>query len=321
MMERKALAPWNKYKIGAVPNGRWQNEDCQSLEKVYHVAHLRNAVRIVEDGKIKQGLIYDKSKLNTSRVLVVWLSPNRWYNGSRYGNISFEFDFTELVAGKKYYWVEVMKEYTPHASRILITSEDFDSILTPYDPTQGDGPWFYDTESNSHYWNGKYCLEFMFSRDLPLDISQDVSFIDHHRTYCNMKDHVCADQSMPKEDVNARFIAYLIAGTDAIDTRLFTRKSLRGSAPAEAFQSGMEHIVQLGARPRKEKRWGELLAVDDLAIVTAKAALLFLYQDKKIEFKKMVRQFANIDEFIGCLKAIVIEKFGVDKPTLRFLDD
>jgi len=321
MKEGKKLPPWNKYKIGALPKGKWQNADCESLKKVYHVAHLANAVRILEDEKIKQGLIYDKSKLNTSRILVTWLSPNIWYHGSRYGNISFEFDFTELVAGKNYYWVEAMKEYTPHACRILITTEDFDDILTPYDPTRGDGPWYYDTVNDCHYWNGTYCLEFMFTRDLPLSISENVTFTKHHSAFCNMKGHACADQSMTKEYVNARFIAYLIAGTTSIETKLFTKESRRGLAPSDGLESGLEHILQLGIKPIKEKRWGKLLADDDLAIVTANAALLFLYQDKKVDFRKMVRQFSNIDAFVECLKGIVMEKFGIDKPTLRFMDD
>ncbi|WP_109693849.1 hypothetical protein [Chitinophaga deserti] len=321
MKKRKTHYPWSEYKIGPVPTRNYPSNDCQILDKVYHVAHLATAVRIVEDGKIKQGLIYDKSKLNTSRILVTWLSPNVWYHGSQYGNISFEFDFSKLVAGKNYYWVEVMEEYNPHACRILITTENFDGTLIPYVPTQGDGPWYYDVENKRHYWNGTYCLEFMFTRDLSLSIANEVSFTGHHSEYCNMKESACRDQKVPKQYINARFVSHLTASLVSVDSKLFTRNVRRGIGPAEGLRSGLEQIVQEGIKPNRDKKWGDLESDSDLAEATVKAALNFLSQDNKSDFRKMVRQFCNIDSFTECLKEIVAEKFGIDKPTLRFLDD
>jgi hypothetical protein len=46
------------------------------LTTVRHVAHVSSARRVVEDGRIKAGLVYDESRLNKSRISVVWVSAN-----------------------------------------------------------------------------------------------------------------------------------------------------------------------------------------------------------------------------------------------------
>src|SRR5262249_11522 len=113
---------WEKYKVGkpsTKPN--WINPDCQSLEHIFHVAHIPVALDIVRTGYLMPRLVYDKSKLNRRRITVTWLSPNFWNAGSRYGNVQFVFDWKTLVGGegKFFYWVEAV-DYNPHACRILV---------------------------------------------------------------------------------------------------------------------------------------------------------------------------------------------------------
>jgi hypothetical protein len=76
------MPDWDKYRIR-------RSEEVE-IETVRHIAHVPTAKRIIEDGRIKSGLIYDQSVLNRSRISVVWLSANTWANGSMYGTVAFE---------------------------------------------------------------------------------------------------------------------------------------------------------------------------------------------------------------------------------------
>jgi hypothetical protein len=51
------------------------------LSEVAHVAHIQNALSIVADGLFRPGLVSDRSKLNTTRTLVTWLSPKELPQG------------------------------------------------------------------------------------------------------------------------------------------------------------------------------------------------------------------------------------------------
>lgn len=73
------------------------------LTSLYHVTHAHIAQRIIEDGQITRGLVYDESRLNVTRRTVVWVSPNTSHNGSRYGTVQFEFDWASLLAGRNIY--------------------------------------------------------------------------------------------------------------------------------------------------------------------------------------------------------------------------
>lgn len=179
-----ASKPWKQYKVGIVSTKPgWTNVDCQLFGEVSHVSHVRSAINIIEDKKIKQGLVFDESILNTERVLVSWVSPNSWVDGYRYGNVRFTFDFARLIKDKNYYWVEVMLKYSPPACRILVTAKDHSARLATYDPKKGDGPWWYDSVNDKHYFNGNHTLEFMFEEDLPIRDLKKLDFVQHHSHY------------------------------------------------------------------------------------------------------------------------------------------
>jgi hypothetical protein len=116
----------------AFDTANWENSDCCPFEMVHHTCHVADAFRMFEGRKIRSSLIWDESRLNNTRTCVAWLSPNHWTNGSLYGNINFHFDWRDLVAGKRSYWVEAIKSYRPPAFRILITAKDPGSGLQPY---------------------------------------------------------------------------------------------------------------------------------------------------------------------------------------------
>jgi len=120
---------WQEFKVKKTRKGA---EVCSKLEEIFHVTHLEAAHRILVDGRLHAGLVFDESRLNKERILVNWLSPNYWHRGSRYGNVQFSFDFSQLIEGKRFYWVEVMRKYRPKACRILITDEEYTGRLEEY---------------------------------------------------------------------------------------------------------------------------------------------------------------------------------------------
>jgi hypothetical protein len=142
-MKKKSKPEWERFKVGALSTRRnWVEVSCQSLDEVSHVSHIKNALNIVAEGKLKSGLIFDESKLNEERILVNWVSPNDWEGGGgfRYGHIRFTFNWRELIDGMNYFWVESIA-YGISACRILVTEKDYSMDLHVYDPTLRNGPW------------------------------------------------------------------------------------------------------------------------------------------------------------------------------------
>jgi hypothetical protein len=156
----KMTKDWSKFSVGS-PSKRqnWTNQSCVPFDSVFHVTHIKNSLTILHDRKIKAGLIFDKSILNLERILVSWLSPNVWGDGYRYGNIRIKFDFNKIIEDKKFYWVESIAYGVP-ACRILLTDQEHNN-LSPYDPSFNDGPWWFDSSSEIHYYNNNYCIEFL----------------------------------------------------------------------------------------------------------------------------------------------------------------
>ena len=120
------------YKIGPELVGQNDTQSRRRFSQVTHTCHMRTALTIFADRQIKADLVYDSSRLNTERIRVVWMSPNSWYHGSRYGNVALAFDWNSLVEAKRFYWVEVAEYNTP-ACRIIITDQNRDGNdkLTP----------------------------------------------------------------------------------------------------------------------------------------------------------------------------------------------
>jgi hypothetical protein len=266
-VESVKTKPWSQYRVSWSPSDTEWTLDCQALLTVSHVAHVPAAVRIVEDGRLRADLVFDTSKLNTERIRVVWLSPNQWAEGFRYGNVRFTFDWAKLVGKRKAFWVESIA-YGVEACRILITEDDYSSRLTPYDPKNDDGPWVLRSDGK-HYWNGKHCLEIMFEGDLNLSAVKDVNFVTHHQLQCNIDHHTCRYRGMPGDGAGLDFLARL-ACTDRIADLPCMKKMYRdGEGPAECVWSVLNVITdslaeiscagagKLRAADLLQKRWQE----------------------------------------------------------------
>jgi hypothetical protein len=156
--------------------------NASELMTVRHIAHVQSALRIIQDRRIKAGLVYDESKLNKYRISVSWVSANTWAFGSIYGTVEFKFSWADLIANQNIYWVEAMTNYKPNAYRLLLSKRNITSgVVRRYNPEADDGPLRF--KDAKYYWNGDYTSEFMIEDDLSLDRCNGVSFIAHHAQY------------------------------------------------------------------------------------------------------------------------------------------
>ena len=208
-------AEWDRFKfeIG--------KQNSAELRTVRHVVHVPFARRIIEDGRIKAGLVHDESRLNRSRISVAWVSANMWALGSIYGTVEFQFAWTDIVAGQKVYWVEAM-DYRPNAYRLLLSKRDIPAgLITPYDPAKDEGPL--RLKDGIYYWNAAYTSEFMIEDDLSLDRCNGLNFVTHHQQYCRPFGIACPDrenQPTPAR-TGGRILSYILGNElNILDTRL-----------------------------------------------------------------------------------------------------
>lgn len=207
-----AQEPWVKYAVCNPSTRRnWTNPGCQPFETVSHVSHVQQALHICEDREIRAGLVYDESILREDRITVVWLSPNTWKDGFRYGNIQFDYDWRLLFEGRKVYWVEKIDKYNPVACRFLLTTRRVEKgireKLIPYDPSKRNGPWWYDQKNDIHYRNGDITLEFMVDNSLNISDCISIKFVDHHRNMCCIDAKNCKDKGLYQSEGGAKFLA------------------------------------------------------------------------------------------------------------------
>lgn len=197
--------PFDRFKVIEPIN----SNSFLEFEKVFHISHIENSVNIIKNKKIQNHLVFDKSKLRDKRILVVWLSPNKW-PGYLYGEIRFTLDWKQLISGKKFYWVEYIEEYNPTACRILITNNEYDYLI-PYNPEDKNGPWYFDKASKKHYFNSKFTIEFMLEQDIPLYKVEVIDFVNHHHEKCNLgRINNCPESKFTREDVLRELLCYLI---------------------------------------------------------------------------------------------------------------
>lgn len=300
---------WQKFRVGK-PSKRpgWTDPKCQSFSQISHVSHFNNAINIFQAGLINAGLVFDASLLNRSRILVVWLSPNDWHGagGFRYGNIRFNFDWEKLIADKNYYWVESIAYGIP-AARILVADKDYSSKLTPYDPTIGDGPWWYDKGSNTHYRNGNICLEFLFERNISLSEITSFDFVNHHGKFCCIDPDNCPDRGVSQYEAGSKFLCALGALDDDRIERFFKKhpdvidiRTLQSLF--SYFRQNMHTNIEFS---------GNTSATDDLAIPLGRAILNSYARFDFNELDQLQTLFKNQRSVIDSCAKLIGDCFNV----------
>jgi hypothetical protein len=304
--------PWSKFAVCEPSiNLSWPNSDCMPLESVGHVAHVRDALRIVEDAKLYANLVSDESRPNTQRIRVVWLLPNDWSNagGFRYGNVRFSFDWKPLVANKRAYWVESIA-YKTEACRILITDTNYDKDLQPYNPRRERGPWWVSPDG-VHYWNNNCCLEVMYEGDLILDQTTDVDLVNHHHRMCSIDYRTCPDMGRDKTDAATEFIGTLVSKNQRLFLPGFVTKTGRTPQPAFALLQAYSELYSRCGR-LKPQGWGPLRACDPYAPAVARALLRSLAaKELVLDAEPLASIFQNIEEARLAIGDLIADAVGL----------
>lgn len=314
-MAEKSQLDWSKYTVG-----KWSlkggNADCSRLPTVQHVTHLHPALTVLREGKIKPQLIYDESRLNTDRILVTWLSPNDWHpaGGFRYGNIAFEFKWEDLIGDMRFYWVGVMN-YSPLACRLLITETDRDDLLKVYDPTLRNGPWWQSSKTKNHFWNGTYCLEFMYEGELPLTKVSELKFVTHHPTRCSINYRTCSECGQDGQDAAGKFLA------GACNRRLLEGSYslwVKNKKPNNALGLGwLMILLTLGKGLKPEAYEGEVRGTSDGAMALARSVLGAYFDEESVDRKQLLCLFASHQDAIDACAAVIEDDLGLKSGILK----
>jgi hypothetical protein len=278
------------------------------LTTVRHVAHVPFARRIVEDDRIKAGLVYDQSRLNRSRISVAWVSANTWVLGSIYGTVEFQFAWADLVAGQKIYWVEAMN-YRPNAYRLLLSKRDIPAgLIKPYSPAKDKGPL--QLKDGKYYWNDAYTSEFMIEDDLSLNRCTGLDFVPHHQVYCRPFGNVCGDrQNQPTPELTGgRMLSFILSnGLHALDKHLQPPQATRPFSALDTAYQGLE--VSLPA----QVKFGGAISAEGECQDVVRGSLALYGADQVDEARKLLALISSKDNFTMALKAIVRTHFGDPK--------
>ncbi len=301
---------WDAYSITFPKKKGLSLRSGRSLDTVYHVAHVSEARRILEDGRLKAGLVYDESRLNRSRLCVSWLSANTWAAGSIYGNVQFAFRWSELIDGRRFYWVEAMPNYSPAAYRILLTDRDLSNsrYVTPYDPAVDRGPL--RERAGVWFWNGDCTSEFMIEGDIDLADCLEVDFISHHPDICRLSRKTCSDLKATAHRTGGRLLAFILGNrVHAID------HVLGRSSPSDAARA-LSHAVDVGANGILRALGSKCEFRGPIRTATSRAAVLrgalALYGgDQKSKARELVALLRSRDVFEQALTELINEHFGI----------
>lgn len=305
-------AIWKTYAL-SLPSGSANFGSGAVLNRINHVSHTKAALRILDDGRIARTLICDESVLNATRTTVVWMSPNVWHYGSRYGNIQFTFDFSDLIAGRRVYWVEAISKYNPPAFRFILSDKDLSHLpVTAYDSAKEKGPLqFHD---GVWWWNAEFTAEFMLDDDLSLDRCRAVEFVKHHDHYCALGARNCSELGSAGHKAMARLLAYILArDISCVDDALTVTEPK--AALSMSAESGFSYLA-LGLGVGSNKLKGPLKEKGNVDAVLRAALIHFALGDKK-QAKITAGLIGSDSLLLRRLAKLARIRFGYEAETLR----
>jgi hypothetical protein len=276
------------------------------LTIVRHVAHVQSARRIVEDGQIRALLVRDKSRLNTSRVSVAWVSANKWV-GSIYGTVEFQFAWDDILNGREVYWVEAMMNYNPNAYRFLLCRPNAQvpwHLVTRYNPAKDDGPLRFS--EGKYFWNGEFTSEFMIDDDLSLEQCKGVKFVLHHREWCRPFGDGCDERiSQPQPSRTGAIILSFILSRNlhALDA-LLKPPGLTEVTELDTAYNGLQRRF-----PAPATFVGPLGRADQCQDVV-RGSLAFFAADQADQARQLLHLINSKESAENVLKEIVRAHFG-----------
>jgi hypothetical protein len=287
---------WERYG-----NPTWE------LTTVRHITHVPAARRVIEDGKIKAGLVYDKSKLKTSRLSVSWVSANTWTSGSIYGTVEFRFDWKTLIEGQSIYWVEVIDDYNPPAYRLLLSKQPITSpLVKSYDPATAKGPL--KLADDKWYWNGwNLTSEFMIADDLPLDKVSGLDFVKHHEKICPPREHNCDEmKNQPSTgQTGGKVLSYILGhGLHVLD------KHLKPSEPPAQENSLFEQAYVGLRHALSSSTYGGALNLNESCDRATRGALALYGMDQVETARDLLSLIMEKKYFESALRRVVRAHFN-----------
>jgi hypothetical protein len=308
------VTKWTPYRIsipkGSTPSAR----DGTLLETIYHVVHVPTARRILEDGYLRGGLVHDESRLNKSRICVTWLSANTWALGSIYGNVQFSFPWSVHVRNRRFYWVEAMIDYSPHAYRILLTDRDLSKskYVREYDPRSNRGPL--RERNGDWYWNGSYTSEFMVEGDIDLDDCTGFGFVSHHSDICQLDGASCLDRSATTSRIGGRILAFMLGNALHTIDRVLKCSSQSRKPLHDAVDTGADGIMR--AIGIKRERFGGAIKSSSSAQAVLRGALALYGSGKVTAARELIKLLSSPSIFENALTEIVNKHFGTTRWTI-----
>lgn len=305
------MPEWDEYRIAIPKDGEWVYNVSQLVD-VHHVVHPPAARAILDHGGIRAGIVYDESRMKQTRNTVVWLSANQWQYGSLYGTVQFTFPWLQLIAGKRFYWVEAIRYEKNPAYRILITDKDLSSLkfLTPYDPSVDRGPL--RERNGTWYWNSRDTSEFMVDRDLDLADCVDFKGIQHKRDRCRLYGVACSERNNSPFVTGGRMLAFLLAsGNHVVDPalRIQTEGLSRSLSPSvDQGVSGIWFDLVTNDAARFEGK----VRQPEPSVLMVRGALALLGAGRPDEARELVSLLEDDTVFRAALTAIVNDHFGID---------
>ncbi len=301
---------WDTYKIKIPKPGEREN-DVSVLEEINHVVHPAAARRILEDGRIRAGIVYDESRMNATRHQVVWLSANTWAYGSIYGTVQFTFPWEKIINGRRMYWVEAMSYGNP-AYRLLVTDKDVRHLtfLTPYNPEVDKGPVRF--RDGKWYWNHRYTSEFMVDSDLNLTDCIGFKGIEHKKDGCRIYSSSCQEREVPHYTTSGRMLAFVLGGgIHHVDSAL---RTIPAGMPSRQFSYDIDSAasgIWFSLVQNKHVTLGGPIKNADRSKAVVMGALSLHGADNLDGARELVSLLHDEDTFQAAFESVVNDHFGV----------
>jgi hypothetical protein len=303
--------PWSPYAVKKSEKADISSKKCRQMNTIQHTTHIDSAIEILKHGRITKSRIYNHSILEERKVQVAWITANYWRNGSRYGNVAFQFNTSKFMDGKNFFWAGVNSDPKNAICQILVSSRDYSSYMTPYDPVVDNGPWWHDEDSNKHYFNENVVLEFMMDRDLWLKDASGINFINHHEKMCSLYEENpsnCKHINTYADEACTEFLRKV--GSAGLS--LGKRKHLWPieDSVASVFSHGLARF--LNSPIRKVSYKGKEPLGKKLAGSLARAVLHAIVIDKEDEAKRIIRLFRSEEELAEAFARIMDDCLGMN---------
>ena len=298
--------PWIEFGRKQSQKGKWQ-----VFSYVSHVAHVPTSIDIIKLGKIKAGIVQDKSKLKSQKILVCWVSPNDWMDGFRYGSVRFNINWKSICEGKNYYWVEAMDDYNPKACRILITSNEHPLPLIKYNPEEGDGPWRYITKNGLHSYNTEHCLEFMIEEDVDIENEAYIDFVQHHPRCCSEDFKTCRERNLDSLKASGLFLAGLVSNRAGINLKLFSKNLTHTTLP-NAFQYAWIELLRYLREKQSDCYKGKITHDDPEAMELIRAICSAFYSNSDEKLKSLRVVFKTQSDFELSIAKLIGKEVGLE---------